>query len=93
MKRTVTPSIAAVAGQLHDLVVVHAAHDDDVDLHRRQAGLEGGVDAAEHVGELVAPRELDEAIGLQRVERDVDPPQAGRRRARARRTGGWRRWW
>jgi hypothetical protein len=30
------------------------------------------------VGQLVAPGELDEPVALQRVERDVDPPQPRR---------------
>src|SRR5690606_17557607 len=69
--------LAAEGGQVDDLVVVDAPHDDDVDLHRGQAGLERGVDALEHVVELVAPGQLDEPVPPQRVERDVDPPQAG----------------
>ena len=38
---------------------------------------EACVDALEHVVELVAPGQLDEPVPPQRVERDVDPPQAG----------------
>ena len=86
-------AVAAVASQVDDLVVVHAAHDDDVHLHRREARLEGGVDAVEHVGELVAPGELGEAIGLERVERDVHPPQAGVGEPGRHGLRGWRRWW
>ena len=48
MKRTATPRLAAELGEVDDLVVVDAAHQDDVELHRVEAGLDGGVDAVEH---------------------------------------------
>ena len=37
----------------------------------------GGVDAGQHAIELVVPRELHEAIALQRVEADGQAMQAG----------------
>ena len=40
--------VAAEGGELDDLVVVDAPHHDGVELHRREAGVEGGVDALEH---------------------------------------------
>src|SRR5918996_1453505 len=63
--------------QVDDLVVVDAPHHDGVDLHGVEPRLLGGGDAVEHVVELVAARQLDEAVAPQRVERDVDPPQPG----------------
>ena len=76
MKRTPTPLSRPNAREVDDLVVVHAAHHDRVDLDRREPGVERGVDAGEHAVELVAPREREEPLALQRVERHVDAPQA-----------------
>ena len=76
MKRTPTPLVAPVRGEVDDLVVVHAADDDAVDLHRVEAGVERRVDPGEHAVELVAAGEREERVGAERVERDVDPPQA-----------------
>ena len=64
-------------GEVDDLVVVHAPHHHAVDLHRVEPGVERGVDAGEHLVEVVAPGEARRTVGPQRVERDVDPPQAG----------------
>ena len=38
----------AELGEGDGLVLVHAAAQDDVELHRVEAGLDGGVDAGEH---------------------------------------------
>ena len=51
-------AVAAERRQVDDLVVVDAALDDGVDLHRVEPGLLGGLDAVEHVGELVTPGHL-----------------------------------
>ena len=89
MKRTSTPALAAERGEVDDLVVVDAALDDGVDLHRVEAGLLGGLDAVEHVVELVAAGHLaGTSLAIERVEADVDPAQPGvaqlaRRRAAA----------
>ena len=50
MKRTLTPRSRPKRGEVDELVVVDAPHDDDVELHRVEPGLEGGVDAVEHRG-------------------------------------------
>ena len=64
-----------VRREVDDLVVVHAAHDDAVDLDRVEPGVERRVDPGEHALELVAAGERAERVGAERVERDVDPPQ------------------
>ena len=78
MKRTSTPRSAPERRQVDELVVVDAALHDGVELDRVEPGLEGGVDAVEHVVELVAPGHLHEPLAVERVEADVDPPQPGR---------------
>ena len=42
------PCVASERGEVDDLVVVDAALEHDVDLHRVEPGLLGGVDAVEH---------------------------------------------
>jgi len=69
--------LPAEAGEVDDLVVVDAVHQHDVDLDRGEPGLDRCVDAVEHTVEVVATGELDEAILLERIERDVQPCQAG----------------
>jgi hypothetical protein len=61
-----------------DLVLGEVAQRDDVDLDRAQlrVGL-GGLEPGQHLGERVAPGELEEAVGGERVERDVDAAQPG----------------
>ena len=44
-----------------------------------ETGVERGVDAGEHPVELVAAGEREEGLASQRVDRHVDPVQAGRR--------------
>ncbi len=69
--------IAPEAGEVDDLVVVDAALHDGIDLDRLEAGLLGGLDAVEHTHQLVAPGHLQEPIGAQRVETDVDAIEPG----------------
>jgi hypothetical protein len=71
------PTVAAEGGEVDHLVVVDAAHDHAIDLHRVETGVERGVDSGDHPIEVVATGELAEHVGPQRVERDVDPTQAG----------------
>src|SRR5260221_225331 len=66
--------LAAEPGQIGDLVVVDATHHDAVDLHRAEAGVDGGVDPGDHPIEVVSPCELPEHLGAQGVERHVDAP-------------------
>ena len=88
-------ALAAERREVDDLVVVDAALDDGVDLHRVEPGLLGGLDAVEHVGELVTPGHLLELRPVERVEADVDPPRPAVRRcfrhaAQRRPVGGHR---
>ncbi len=60
------------------LVLGEPAQGDGVDLDRPQLGMRlGGLQAGEDAVQRVAPGELEEAVGGERVERDVDPAQAG----------------
>ena len=77
MKRMPTPLLAAEAREVDDLVVVDAAHDDRVDLHRRESRVERGVDAGDDPVELVALRQREERGAVQRVERDVHATEPG----------------
>ena len=79
MNRTPTPRSRPNAGEVDDLVVVDPPDHDDVHLHRVQAGVERRVDPGEHPVELVPAGQDPERLGVERVERDVDPLQAGRR--------------
>ena len=72
------PAVAAVCREVDDLVVVHAADDDAVDLHRVEAGVERGVDTREDPLEVVAARERLERGAVEGIERDVHAAQAGR---------------
>src|SRR6266511_578606 len=62
--------------EVDGFVVVHAPHDNDVDLHGRQAGVDGGIDAVEDLSQRVPSRECLEAIRPQRIARHVDAAQA-----------------
>ncbi len=53
-----------------------SAHDDGVQLDLVEPGRERGVDAAEHDVELSAARHALEALGVERVERDVHAAEA-----------------
>ncbi len=70
-------ALTAVVGQDDDLVVVDAALDDGVDLHRVEPGLYCSIDAVEHPGQFVTPGHALELVALQGVEADVDPAQPG----------------
>ena len=63
------------------LVVVDAAHQHRVDLHRDQPGGRRRGQPGQHVGEPVAAGERGEPVRVEGVQRDVDPVQAGRRAA------------
>ena len=70
-------ALEAPLEQVGRLVVVDAAQQHGVHLHRPQAGGLGGLEAGHHVGEPVAPGDLVERVGADRVEADVDPVEAG----------------
>ena len=50
---------------------------DSVQLDYRIAGFDGGVDAGEDAGELVAARDLGETLAIQGIEVNVEAAQAG----------------
>ena len=61
----------------HDAVVVDAAPDDHVDLHRSQPGVRGRVDAVEHArdGEADVVHRAEDRV-VERVEADGHAVQA-----------------
>ena len=66
--------VATVAGQVDNLIVVHATLDHGIDLDRREAGLLGRLDAVEHPLQLVTLGHPMELLAHERVEADVDAP-------------------
>ena len=58
-------------GEVHDLVVVDAPHEDDVDLDRRQTGGLGGVHAREDGVESIATGDRREAPAVEGVTAHV----------------------
>ena len=68
---------AAEARELDDLLVVDAAHDDRIHLHRRESRVERGVDAGDDPLELVALRQREERGAVQRVQRDIHATEPG----------------
>ena len=76
-----------------DLAVVEALDRDRVDLDRGEAGGARRLDAGEHAGKIAPAGDGGEALGVQRVEADVQAVDAGRaQRARPARPAGGR-WW
>src|SRR5215207_5149009 len=59
-----------------DLIVVHAAHCDGVDLDRRKGRLERRHHRLPDLLEVVAPRYEGELLGLEGIEGDVDTVEA-----------------
>src|SRR5918998_5196045 len=60
-------------GHIRDLVVVHPAHGDRVDLDRRERRLQSRHDCPPHLLEVVAARYERELLGLQGIQGNVDP--------------------
>lgn len=54
-----------------------AAGEDGVDFDAFEAGVEGGVDAVEGVGEVVAAGDFGVAVAVEGIERDVGGADAG----------------
>ena len=67
--------LQAVVDQVGQARLVDAAQHQGVDLDRRQAGLDGGVDAREHVPQAVPAGDRGEKRGVQGIEGDVHAPQ------------------
>src|SRR3989454_1097145 len=54
--------------EVHELVIVHPANDDRVELRPREAGARHRLDALQDLGVILATRERGEPIGAQGVE-------------------------
>ena len=94
MKVRSKPRVAAPGDEVVQLVLVDALERDGVDLDP-EPGLDRGVDAVHHLGEAAPAGDLRELRGVERVERDVDPPDAavgelGREAAELAAVGGQR---
>ena len=65
--------LARDLGEVDDLVVVEAPHDDAVDLDRREARILGGAEAFHRLVETARgpPGDLLEPVAVERVEADV----------------------
>ena len=74
-------AVARQGREVAQLVVVVAAHHDAVEFHRLEARRKGRVDAGQHALESGPARDRVEAVGAQRVERNVDPAQPAARSA------------
>ena len=70
-------AVEAPAEQLGRLVVVDAAQQHRVDLHRAEPGRLGRREPGDDVVEAVAAGDLEEGVGPDGVEADVDPVEAG----------------
>ena len=75
MKVRSKPRVAAPGDEVVDLAVVDALERHGVDLDLQPGGL-GGVDAVHHLGEAAPAGDAGELVGVERVERDVDPADA-----------------
>jgi hypothetical protein len=71
------PALPGPTDELVDLAVVLVANDDRVELDLVEAGSERGVDAGEDDVEATAARHPAEAVGVERVERHIDPVEPG----------------
>src|SRR4030095_1357983 len=63
--------------QLHDIAVIHTALDDGVNLDGLQAGSLGCEKTLQHFLHVATLGDLPEAVGIQRIEADVDSFQPG----------------
>src|SRR6185437_16715119 len=63
--------------QILELVVVHAAHHDDVDLDRVEPGVLRGERRPYWIEPEVAPRDPSDTLGTQTVDAHVDPVEPG----------------
>src|SRR5579884_1596189 len=70
--------MAGEAAERRDLVVVEAAQQNAVHLHRREPGSVGGANAGEHIFVSVRnPRDAGEALGINRIHAHGRAAQAG----------------
>ena len=70
--------LAREGDQRDDLVVVHAAFDDRVELDGREPRRLGGEQAVHDLVEVAAAGDAPEAVGVEAVEADVEAAQTGR---------------
>ena len=72
MKRGSNPR-SRQSGHGHDVGLDQAFDRDDVELDLFESRGHRGVDAAQHAGQIVAPRDLAEALAVERIEVNVQP--------------------
>ena len=77
MNRTSASIAPAELHEVDQLVVVDPPDDHGVELETREPRRPDGLDAPQHRGVLVPPRERPEAVGPEGVEADRDPVEAG----------------
>ena len=70
-------ALAREAGQRLDFVVVEAADDDGVDLHRVQAEFLRQADARQDLLQTIAARDLPEVVAGERIQAETDAAKAG----------------
>src|SRR5579863_9151436 len=70
-------ALAPETGQRHDVRFDQILHGDCVDLDRAVPHPLAGLDAGQDAVEIVAARDLLEALPVERVQMHVDAPQAG----------------
>ena len=92
MKRTCQGWAQRQAGQLGNILLVEAARHDGVDLDRREPGCFGRVYAVQHLVQMSPARDAMKAVGIQRVDADVDALQTRRLSAAAPDQPGAGRW-
>ena len=60
------------------LIFVHPLERDDIDFHREPRAL-GGANPREHAIEIATPGDRLELVGIESIERNVDPTNAADR--------------
>jgi hypothetical protein len=60
-----------------DFIVIHAPHRDHIDLDRREAGLFGGLEAGQDLGEDIAPADCGNTLSTKRIQADIDALHSG----------------
>ena len=63
--------VARQCGEVSDLIVIAPAHDDDVDLDRRQSGIGGRARGGDKIEAKVTTGDLSNSLRAQRVCADV----------------------
>ena len=63
-------------GERRDIVLIHAADEDGIDLRIRKTGFFCRAKTRQHVVQSPAPRDGGKARGIERVEADIQPVHA-----------------